>query len=92
METSFFAPQVDLSAALLASTPLSPPVKAHIARVYQILVVFLAAAAVGTATQIRFQLGGILTLIGIIATTFWFVLTPYNGINETKKKAVLKRQ
>lgn len=70
-------PQVDLFESLLKTAPLSAPVRAHVSRVYQTLLVTLATAALGALLQIRYSIGGWFTAIATLATSFWLIMTPF---------------
>lgn len=85
-------PQVDIFESALKMTPLAPHVREHVSRVYQTLLVALASAAVGALIQVRYALGGWLTLFATLAATFWFFLTPYkpgHQQNENKRTGIL---
>ena len=81
-------PQVDIWQALLAKTPLSKSVQTHVSRVYQTLCVLVATCAVGVVAHAKYQFGGFLTAIGVIAAAIALAFTPYrsnDSSNESKR-------
>ena len=85
-------PRVDILESLLKNSPISPTVHKHLNRVYQTMLVALAASAVGALVHVNYHVGGILTTIGLIASTFWFAFTPFvpdNQENENKRTGIV---
>lgn len=82
-------PKVDPFEALLQSTDLSKGVQTHISRVYQTLFVMVATAALGALAQAKYQIGGLLTAVGVIGSVLWLAFTPYQQNNENERKRTL---
>eukprot|EP00252_Welwitschia_mirabilis_P026105 TRINITY_DN838_c0_g1_i2.p1 TRINITY_DN838_c0_g1~~TRINITY_DN838_c0_g1_i2.p1 ORF type:complete len:251 (-),score=19.87 TRINITY_DN838_c0_g1_i2:270-1022(-) len=68
---------------------ISPHVQNHLKRVYLTLCCALVTAAVGVYLHLLWNIGGILTAIGGIATLFWLFSIPPVPYNEAKRLKLL---
>ncbi|XP_057816398.2 bax inhibitor 1 [Cryptomeria japonica] len=68
---------------------ISPDVQNHLKRVYFTLACTLLVSALGVYSHLLWNIGGLLTATGLMASVVWLLSTPPNPYNEGKRVKLL---
>lgn len=74
---------------LLKLTDLDPRVQKHLSKVYATLTAAVVLAVIGSATDVVFHIGGVLTTLLAFGSLLWLSFTPATAENQAKRYALL---